>query len=134
MSIKTCPYCGLKSIAETKCECIAKEPKDGVCPDCGAHIDVGQHSVKINSYADIYKGAITLIDLVAEQFSGFLQFADLDKFSEYNIELKIPTSKIIETLFTPGYGMTTQNNVAKSLGIKEYSHTWVLTGDEDEEE
>lgn len=134
MSIKSCPYCGLKSIAETKCECIAKEPKDGVCPDCGAYIDVGQHSVKINSYADIYKGAIALIDMVAGQFSELLQSVDSDEFSKYDIKLKIPTSKIIETLFVPNYGMTTKDNVAKALGIKEYSHTWVLTDDEDEEE
>ena len=57
-----CPYCEIKENAKIKTVYEALQPIDGKCPDCGAWIiDEGQHSIRINGYVDIYKGALHLI-------------------------------------------------------------------------
>lgn len=137
MSSFHCPYCELKALAKAKTMCKAIRPRDGRCPDCGAYIDAGQHHVEINGYADIYKGAIGLIDDVVEQFNELLRFCNID-LSDYaedgKIKLNLYTSEIIERLFTPYVGGTTKSNVAKSLEIEEHSHTWLISKDDVQDE
>lgn len=129
MSSTNCPYCELRAIARAKSVYVAIRPIDGRCPDCGAHIDAGQHSVKINEYADIYKGALRLIDNIVEQFNELLAYCDIDLSEHMDTEdgmvkLRMNTSEIMEQLFVPYAGGTTKCNVANALEIEEDLHTW----------
>lgn len=72
-----CPYCEIKENAKIKTVYTALQPTDGVCK-CGAYIDRGQHTVKINGYADIYNGAISLLDDMVTHFNNILEYCDID--------------------------------------------------------
>ena len=50
MSYLHCPYCGVKEKTKIKTVHKASQPINGKCPDCGARIDVGQHSIEIDGY------------------------------------------------------------------------------------
>lgn len=78
MSYLHCPYCEAKKNAKVKVVYKALQPIDGECPDCGAWIDAGQQTVKVNGYADIYKGAIALIDDMVATFNRILYDLDID--------------------------------------------------------
>ena len=140
MSTLYCPYCEIKELAEIKATYQASRPRHGKCPDCGAWLDAGQHRVDINGYADIYKGAIELIDYIMAQVNDALAFYDvnLNSYLEDDchgeLKLSLTTSLILERLFVPNYGSTTKGNLAKALGITEREHTWTITSNEEIEE
>ena len=117
MSYLHCPYCEAKKNAKVKVVYKALQPIDGECPDCGAWIDAGQQTVKVNGYADIYKGAIALIDDMVATFNRILY--------DFN------TSELIEKLFLPYAGRTSKSNFAEALGIYEDEHTWIISKDGD---
>ena len=136
MSSLECPYCELKEAAKVKTVfTYLRDPIDGICPDCGAYIDKGQYQVEINGYADIYRGAIHLIDYMVEQFNELLKECDVD-LADYvdtvdgRVELTLNTSYIIEELFARNYGGTTKRNIAMALEIGEYSHKWEISKEE----
>ena len=139
MSNTNCPYCDLKAHTKAKSVFAATAPLNGKCPDCGSYIDAGQHSVEINGYADIYKGAIRLIDGIVEEFNEILAYCDID-LSDYmdtetgKIALKRNATEIVEQLFVPYYGSTTKNNVVNALDLKEESHIWMISKEEAEDE
>lgn len=136
MSYLHCPYCGVKENSKIKTVYKASQPIDGKCPDCGAWIDEGQHSVEINGYADIYNGAIALIDEVVAVFNRILDDCDVDLKDYYCEEskLRFSTSEIVERLFLPHYGGTSRHNFAYALGIKEAEHAWLISKNGDKYE
>ena len=140
MSTLYCPYCEIKDLAKIKETYRALKPEHGKCPDCGAWLDAGQHRVDINGYADIYKGAIELIDYIMAQVNDALAFYDINLNSYLEddchgeLKLSLTTSLILERLFVPNYGGTTKSNLAKALGITEREHTWTMTSNEEIEE
>ena len=133
MSYLHCPYCEVKKNAKVKVVYKALQPIDGKCPDCGAWIDVGQYSVIVNGYADIYKGAIALIDDMVETFNRILYDCDIDLKDDYgeDVEVRFNTSELIEKLFLPYAGRTSKSNFAEALGIDEDEHTWIISKDGD---
>lgn len=133
MSYLHCPYCGIKENSKIKAVYKAPLPIDRKCPDCGAWIDAGQHSIKVNGYADIYKGAIALIDAMVEMFNRILYDCDIDLKDDYgeDVEVRFNTSEIIEKLFLPCAGRTSKSNFAEALGIYEDEHTWIISKDGD---
>lgn len=139
MSSTNCPYCNLKAQAKVKTVFTVTHPADGCCPDCGAHIDAGQHSIEMNGYAEIYKGAIGLIDDIVMQFNKLLAYGNID-LSDYvdtedgRVIFNMSTSEIIERLFVPYYGGTTKSNVAKALEIEGDSHIWFISKEEVDDE
>lgn len=139
MSRTNCPYCNLKAQTKRKSVIAAPDPLNGICPDCDAYIDAGQHSVEINGYADIYKGAIRLIDGIVEEFNEILAYCDID-LSDYmntktgKIALKRNATEIVEQLFVPYYGGTTKNNVVNALDLEEKFHIWMISKEEAEYE
>lgn len=133
-----CPYCQIKAVADTKTIFEALNPTDGQCHDCGAYIDAGQHVVKVNGYADIYKGAVRLMGELAYQFKSILSFYDIN-LNDYvddedEITLSVHTSEIIKQLFAPYVGGTTVCNFKKALGIKKDEVAWILSGKDEENE
>lgn len=140
MSTLHCPYCKIKDLAEIEVTYEALRPEPGKCPDCGAWLDAGQYRVNINGYADIYKGAIRLIDYIMAQVNDALAFYDIDLDSYLDddchgeLKLSLTTSFILERLFVPYHGGTTQSNLAKALGITEEVHAWTMTSNEEIEE
>ena len=133
MSYLHCPYCGVKEKSKIKTVYKASQPIDGECPDCGAWTDAGQHSIKVNGYADIYKGAIALIDDMVETFNRILYDCNIDLKDDYGeeVEVRFNTSEIIERLFLSYVGGTSKSNFAEALGIDEDEHTWIISKDGD---
>lgn len=133
MSYLHCPYCEVKKNAKIKTVYKASQPIDGKCPDCGARIDAGQHSVQVNGYADIYKGAIALIDDMVATFNRILYDCNIDLKDDYgeDVEVRFNTSELIETLFLPYVGGTSKSNFAEALGIDEDEHTWIISKEGD---
>ena len=120
MSSLHCPYCEIKEASKTKEVFEAIQPIDGKCPDCGAYIDAGQYSVKVNSYKEIYEGAIKLMQDMVDCFNGILEYLDInleDYFDNDSIEYSISQERIVENLFVSHYGGTTQSNFCRTLGI-----------------
>ena len=78
MSKKNCPYCQIRELSQGKLIFRADKPIDGRCPDCGAHIDLGQHSVEVNCYKDIYEGTVQLLSGMVEVFNEILAEADIE--------------------------------------------------------
>lgn len=131
-----CPYCEIKEDAKIKTVYEALKPIDGNCNNCGAWIDRGQYSVKVNGYFDIYKGAIKLLDEIVAQFNKILEYCDIDlsdHFDDDKITISLNTSDIIDKLFLGYHGGTTKRNFANAIGIKEDEHTWTISKNEDEE-
>ena len=133
MSYLHCPYCEAKKNAKVIVVYKALQPIDGECPDCGAWIDAGQQTVKVNGYADIYKGAIALIDDMVATFNRILYDLDIDLKDAYgeDVEVRFNTSELIEKLFLPYAGRTSKSNFAEALGIYEDEHTWIISKDGD---
>ena len=133
MSYLHCPYCEVKGKSKIKTVYKASQPIDGKCPDCGARIDAGQHSIKVNGYADIYAGAISLMDDMVETFNRILYDCNIDLKDDYGeeVEVRFSTSEIIERLFLPYVGGTSKSNFAEALGIDEDEHTWIISKDGD---
>ena len=136
MSYLHCPYCKVKKNANIKTVYKASQPIDGECPDCGAWIDVGQHSVQVNGYADIYKGAIALIDDMVATFNRILYDCNIDLKDDYgeDVEVRFNTSELIEALFLPYACGTSKSNFANALGIKEDVHSWIISKDGEKSE
>ncbi len=136
----SCPYCQIKAAANTKTIFETLQPKDGTCPDCGAYIDVGQHKVKMNGYADIYKGAVRLLGEMVGQFNELLNCCDvnledyLDDDEDGKVRASMRTSEIIEQLFVPYVGGTTKSNLKNALGIKEDWLSWIVSGKGEDEQ
>lgn len=100
-----CPYCEIKENAKTKTVYEALQPIGGKCPDCGAWIDEGQHSIRINGYVDIYKGALNLIEDVVQQVNEILDYLEVDtKIDGETPYIQLYTSEIIRSLFVPYVG------------------------------
>ena len=119
MSYLHCPYCEIKEHGKEKTVFEALQPVDGQCPDCGALIDIGQHSLKINGYADIYKGAVNLIENVVQQVNNLMDYLDIDtKVDGETPTVKLNTSEIISKLFIPYSGGTSVSNLKNELGIE----------------
>ena len=139
MSEKNCPFCQIKELSQGKFLFRTDEPIDGRCPDCGAYIDLGQHSVEVNLYRDIYEGTLELLSGMVEVFNEILAEADIE-LEEYMdtkdgaIETKLYVSDILEKLFVPYHGGTTRNNFKKALGITENEIVWKISKDEVEDE
>lgn len=136
MSYLHCPYCEIKENAKVKTVYKALQPIDGECNDCGAWIDIGQHSVKVNGYAEIYKGTIELLDEMVSQFNRILEYCDIDVrdyFDDEKITINFNTSDIIDKLFLSYYGGTSKRNFANAIGIEEDEHVWNISKDEVEE-
>ena len=133
MSNMHCPYCQIKGDAKVKRVYASWKPVDGKCPDCGAWLDIGQHSVRVNGYADIYAGTIALIDDMVETFNRILYDCNIDLKDDYGeeVEVRLNTSEIIERLFLQHVGGTSKGNFAKALGIDEDEHTWIISKDGD---
>ena len=120
MSYLHCPYCEVKGNAKIKMVYEALQPIDGRCPDCGAWIDEGQHSIRINGYVDIYKGALNLIEDVVQQVNEILDYLGVDtKMDGETPWIQLYTSEIIRSLFVPYVGGTSRCNMKKALDIKE---------------
>ena len=120
MSYLHCPYCEVKGNAKIKMVYEALQPIDGRCPDCGAWIDEGQHSIRINGYVDIYKGALNLIEDVVQQVNEILDYLGVDtKIDGETPWIQLYTSEIIRSLFVPYVGGTSRCNMKKALDIKE---------------
>ena len=120
MSYLHCPYCEVKGNAKIKTVYEALQPIDGKCPDCGAWIDEGQHSIRINGYVDIYKGALNLIEDVVQQVNNILDYLEVDtKIDGETPCIQLYTSEIIRSLFVPYVGGTSRCNMKKALDIKE---------------
>lgn len=120
MSYLHCPYCEIKEQAKVKTVFETLEPIDGQCPDCGAWIDRGQYSLEINSYADIYKGAINLIEDIVQQVNSLMDYLEVDtKIDGETPSIKLSTSEIIKKLFAPYAGSTSVSNLKNALEIKE---------------
>lgn len=133
----TCPECAVKhdpeqphnrdslayqykENAKIKTVYEALQPIDGKCPDCGAWIDEGQHSIRINGYVDIYKGALNLIEDVVQQVNEILDYLEVDtKIDGETPYIQLYTSEIIRSLFVPYVGGTSRCNMKKALDIKE---------------
>ncbi len=139
MSVLNCPYCEIKGLAKVKTVFSALKPVNGKCPDCGAYIDIGQHSVEMNCYEDIYKGALQLLGGMVEEFNEILAQCGID-FGDYidtedgTIEMRLHVTDILERLFVPYYGGTTKDNLKKALGITENDIVWKISKDEVEDE
>lgn len=136
MSYLHCPYCEIKENAKVKTVYKALQPIDGNCNDCGAWIDKGQHSVKVNGYNEIYKGTIELLDEMVSQFNRILEYCDMDVrdyFDDEKATISFNTSHIIDKLFLSYYGGTSKSNFANALGIEEDEHIWNISKDEVEE-
>lgn len=136
MSYLHCPYCEIKELNEVKTVFEPIQPVDGRCPDCGAYIDAGQHKVKVNSYAEIYKGALKLISGIVEQFNDILNYADIDLddyFDDDHLEMCITATEIVDRLFVPNYGGTTKRNFVKAIGVVDHENTWIISKHEVEE-
>ena len=120
MSYLHCPYCEVKGNAKIKMVYEALQPIDGRCPDCGAWIDEGQHSIRMNGYVDIYKGALNLIEDVVQQVNEILDYLGVDtKIDGETPWIQLYTSEIIRSLFVPYVGGTSRCNMKKALDIKE---------------
>ena len=119
MSYLHCPYCEIKEDAKVKVVYEALQPIEGKCPDCGAFLDGGQHSVKVNGYADIYKGTLDLIEGVVERFNNYLDYLgiDVEDYDELNWCINLRPREIVDKLFVPHYGSTTQYNFMKAIGV-----------------
>ena len=133
MSYLHCPYCEVKENAKIKKVYEALQPIDGECPDCGAWIDAGQHSIRINGYADIYKGALNLIEDVVQQVNNLLDYLEVDtKIDEETPCVRINTSEIIKELFVPYVGGTSIGNLKNALGVKDDELEWEIKAEQHE--
>ena len=134
MGSSHCPYCKIKEEAKIKTVYEALKPIDGICPDCGAWIDEGQHSIQVNGYADIYNGAIALIDDVVAMVNRILYDCDIDLKDYYGeeAEVQFTTSEIVERLFLPYSGGTSLRNFANNaLGVRGSEYSWLISKDGD---
>lgn len=137
MSSFNCPYCKIKEEAKIKSVYEALRPIDGMCPDCGAWIDEGQHSIQVNGYADIYNGAIALIDDVVAMVNRILYDCNIDLKDYYGeeAEVRFTTSEIVERLFLPYDGGTSLRNFANNvLGVRGSEYSWLISKDGDKYE
>lgn len=133
MSYLHCPYCEIKENAKIKTVYEALQPIDGKCPDCGALIDAGQHFIRINGYADIYKGALNLIEDVVQQINNLLDYLEVNtKIDEETPCVRINTSEIIKELFAPYVGGTSIGNLKNALGVKDDELKWEIKAEQHE--
>lgn len=132
MSYLHCPYCEVKKNAKVKVVYKALQPIDGKCPDCGAWIDVGQHSIEIDGYADIYKGALSLIDDVVRQVNDILTYLDIETTEiEGNTPcVRLNPNEIVRTLFAPYVGGTSTHNLKNALGIEDDELVWEVKAEQ----
>lgn len=132
MSYLHCPYCEVKKNAKVKVVYKALQPIDGKCPDCGALIDVGQHSIEIDGYADIYKGALSLIDDVVRQVNDILTYLDIETTEiEGNTPcVRLNPNEIVRTLFAPYVGGTSTHNLKNALGIEDDELVWEVKAEQ----
>ena len=124
MSSLHCPYCKVKEIVKAKSVFDAIEPFEGNCPDCGSWLDKGQTRVLVNSYIEIYKGALRLMDKMVDDFNYWLDYFGVD-VKDYFVDdqesaiISVSTSDIIDELFLGYAGGTTKSNFKRALGIEE---------------
>lgn len=132
MSYLHCPYCEVKENAKIKTVYKALQPINGKCPDCGAWIDVGQHSIEIDGYADIYKGALNLIDDVVRQVNDILSYLDIETTEiEGNTPcVRLSPNEIVRTLFAPYVGGTSTHNLKNALGIEDDELAWEVKAEQ----
>lgn len=126
-----CPYCKIKKIADTKLT-YAGSPAEGRCT-CGAWLDRGQQSLSVNSYVDIYKGALKLMEKMVDEFNYWLDYfgVDVEDYMEDGEKprISLSTVDIIDELFLGNYGGTTKRNFINALGIEEDSTEFELCRD-----
>ena len=103
-----------------------------LCPACGAWIDVGQHSIEIDGYADIYKGALSLIDDVVRQVNDILTYLDIETTElEGNTPcVRLNPNEIVRTLFAPYVGGTSTHNLKNALGIEDDELVWEVKAEQ----
>lgn len=114
-----CPYCRVKAHANVPRTYKAKAD-DGKCSKCGAYIDIGQQSVKIKGYKQMYDGVVGLIDDIVTTFNKYLDVFDVDveDFQEdFTTKISVLPSDIIRALFVGYSGSTTVGNFGNAIGI-----------------
>lgn len=131
MSYLHCPYCGVKKNAKIKTVYKASQPIDGKCPDCGAWIDVGQHSVRVNGYADIYKGVLSVIEDVVQQVNDLMNYLEVDTTVDGETPcIRLSTSEIIRTVFVPYAGGTSVSNFKNAIGVADHDEEFEIKAEQ----
>lgn len=131
MSYIHCPYCEIKEDNGRHYE--ALEPIDGKCPDCGAFIDVGQHRIDVNGYADIYNGVLSVIEDVVQQMNNLMDYLEVDtKIDGETPCIKVNTSEIVSKVFIPYSGMTSMSNFKKAIGVTENEVSFEIKSEQNE--
>lgn len=115
-----CPYCEIKKDAETKRHYEMLQAIEGMCPNCGAHLDLGQRTVELNGYADIYRGVISIMEEVIQQVNNLMDYLGVEtEVDEDTPRVVLSTNEIVRTIFAPYVGGTTISNLKKAINIKE---------------
>ena len=131
MSYLHCPYCGVKENSKIKAVYKAPLPIDRKCPDCGAWIDAGQHSVKVNGYADIYKGVLSVIEDVIRQVNNLMDYLEVDTTVDGETPcIRLSTSEIIRTIFVPYAGGTSVNNFKNAIGVEDHDEEFEIKAEQ----
>lgn len=120
MSNLCCPYCEIKKDAETKRHYETLQAIEGMCQNCGAHLDIGQRAVELNGYADIYRGVISIIEEVIQQVNNLMDYLGVKtEVDEDTPRVVLSTNEIVRIIFAPYVGGTTISNLKKAINIKE---------------
>ena len=118
-----CPYCQVRELSNRRIKLKTESETIIGKGECGAYLDIGQQSVEVNSYVEIYKGAIQLMEDLVDNFNYWLEYfgVNVEEYTENgeNPIISISTSDIIDKLFLGRYGGTTKRNFINALGIKE---------------
>lgn len=118
MSKLYCPYCEIKEAAKRKSHFEALQAMQGVCPDCGARIDIGQKKVDVNGYADIYKGVLNVVEDTVQQVNNLMDYLDIDTTVDGEIPcVRLDAREIVRTIFLPYVGGTSITNFMNAIGV-----------------
>lgn len=134
--ISGCPYCAVEEFSEGKMRFFTEAVLNGRC-ECGANLDIGQREVEVNSYREIYKGALRLIGDIVDQYNSVLEFYDIEipLYDGEKPNVFLRNIDIVSALFIPYYGMTTLLNFTNALGINtDGEQEWDIAVNEGEEE
>ena len=83
--------------------------------DCG-----GQHSIKVNGYADIYKGVLSVIEDVVQQVNNLMDYLGVDTIVDGETPcVRLKTNEIVRDIFIPYYGGTSVSNFKNAIGIED---------------
>ena len=133
MSKINCPYCEIREIAKIKSHFEAFQTMQGDCPDCGAHLDIGQKALNVNGYADIYKGVLSVIEDVVQQINNLMDYLGVDTLVDDEIPcVRLNAREIVSDVFTPYAGGTSVSNFMKAIGIDDDEVTFEVKAEQHE--